>query len=191
MKRFVAGLVALFLLVSFIPISEARYYDANTGRFISEDPVGFQGGDVNLYAYVRNNPINGVDPSGLVVIADDLLLIGGTALVLGTAAYLQSPAGKKAISGIYNSIGTIFVDPYGNAIPTPVGGSITGSPDGRWIQGRDADGNPTGVRIDAGHDSHSDPRAQDPHAHVPGVANPDGTPWLPVNSGSQFSPCNK
>ncbi|MBI5196646.1 MAG: DUF2778 domain-containing protein [Nitrospirae bacterium] len=43
----------------------ARYYDATIGRFISEDPVGFAGGDVNLYAYVGNNPVNFVDPFGL------------------------------------------------------------------------------------------------------------------------------
>ncbi len=42
----------------------ARYYDAETGRFISEDPIGFAGGDVNLYAYVQNNPVMFVDPSG-------------------------------------------------------------------------------------------------------------------------------
>ncbi len=43
----------------------ARYFDAETGRFISEDPIGFAGGDLNLYAYVQNNPILFVDPSGL------------------------------------------------------------------------------------------------------------------------------
>lgn len=43
----------------------ARYYDPHAGRFISEDPMGFDAGDVNLYAYVQNNPIMGVDPSGL------------------------------------------------------------------------------------------------------------------------------
>ena len=42
----------------------ARYYDAETGRFISEDPMGFDAG-VNFYAYVENNPINYIDPSGL------------------------------------------------------------------------------------------------------------------------------
>jgi uncharacterized protein RhaS with RHS repeats len=42
----------------------ARYYDANVGRFISEDPAGFAGG-LNLYAYVGGNPIMLVDPSGL------------------------------------------------------------------------------------------------------------------------------
>ncbi len=43
----------------------ARYYDATIGRFISEDPVGFDGG-VNFYAYVSNNPIGYVDPFGLL-----------------------------------------------------------------------------------------------------------------------------
>ncbi len=46
----------------------ARYYDPRVGRFISEDPLGFDGGDVNLYAYVGNNPIMGVDPSGLCAV---------------------------------------------------------------------------------------------------------------------------
>lgn len=35
------------------------------GRFISRDPIGFAGGDVNLYGYVQNNPTNLKDPSGL------------------------------------------------------------------------------------------------------------------------------
>jgi hypothetical protein len=78
--------------------------------------------------------------------------------------------------------GPFYVDGRGNVIPTPPGGSVTGSPDGRYIQARGANGAPTGVRIDSGHKpaGHPDPRAQRPHAHVPGVTNPDGTPWLPV-----------
>jgi RHS repeat-associated protein len=43
----------------------ARYYDPSVGRFISEDPIGFDGGDVNLMAYVQNNPVSFADPSGL------------------------------------------------------------------------------------------------------------------------------
>ena len=43
----------------------ARYYDPEMGRFISEDPLGFDGGDVNLYAYCSNDPVNYIDPDGL------------------------------------------------------------------------------------------------------------------------------
>lgn len=42
----------------------ARYYDPMEGMFISKDPIGFAGGDVNLYRYVGNNVVNLVDPTG-------------------------------------------------------------------------------------------------------------------------------
>jgi len=34
-------------------------------RFISRDPIGFAGGQTNMYAYIQNNPINFKDPRGL------------------------------------------------------------------------------------------------------------------------------
>ena len=43
----------------------ARMYDPTLGRFTSEDPIGFSGGDINLYGYVSNNPLNSIDPYGL------------------------------------------------------------------------------------------------------------------------------
>ncbi|HEX9005572.1 MAG TPA: RHS repeat-associated core domain-containing protein, partial [Blastocatellia bacterium] len=42
----------------------ARWMDSSQGRFISEDPIGFSAGEINLYSYVSNNPINYSDPSG-------------------------------------------------------------------------------------------------------------------------------
>lgn len=43
----------------------ARYYAAQIGRFIEEDPIGFEAKDGNLYRYVANTPVNTVDPIGL------------------------------------------------------------------------------------------------------------------------------
>ena len=42
-----------------------RYYLPTLQRFIAEDPIGLRGGDVNLYAYVGNDPIDLLDPTGL------------------------------------------------------------------------------------------------------------------------------
>jgi RHS repeat-associated protein len=46
-----------------------RYYDPATARWISQDPLGFDAGDSNLYRYVRNSPTTATDPNGQVLIA--------------------------------------------------------------------------------------------------------------------------
>jgi RHS repeat-associated protein len=43
----------------------ARYYDPTTGRFVSEDRLRFNSGDVNFYTYVGGDPTNAADPFGL------------------------------------------------------------------------------------------------------------------------------
>jgi len=49
----------------------ARYYHPTLQRFISEDPIGFSGGDYNLFAYVKNNALTKRDPLGLAPCGDD------------------------------------------------------------------------------------------------------------------------
>ena len=48
----------------------ARDYDAETGRWIAKDPILFAGRQANLYAYVRNDPLNLRDPDGLQSLPD-------------------------------------------------------------------------------------------------------------------------
>jgi RHS repeat-associated protein len=43
----------------------ARYYDQNAGRFLSEDPIRFDGDGANFYRYVSNSPVDWIDPAGL------------------------------------------------------------------------------------------------------------------------------
>ena len=71
----------------------ARYYDAATGRFLAEDSVGFSGGDLNLFAYVGNNPLTFSDPIGLVRVEQAItssfgILANGIALSIGVSALL-------------------------------------------------------------------------------------------------------
>ena len=49
-----------------------RWYDAETGRWISKDPILLDGG-WNVYAFCDNDPINRTDPSGLAqVVVEDV-----------------------------------------------------------------------------------------------------------------------
>jgi RHS repeat-associated protein len=79
----------------------ARYYDPTVGRFISEDPLGFGGGDVNLYAYVRNQPVNWIDPWGTTGFYFDG---GGSPFVIddNDAVYklIQSAFGTATLTGV-------------------------------------------------------------------------------------------
>ena len=44
----------------------ARYYHPALGRFVSEDPIEYAGGDYNLFAYGQNSPLYIIDPLGLL-----------------------------------------------------------------------------------------------------------------------------
>lgn len=60
-----------FVFDDFSLLGRYRDYDAETGRWVSKDPILFNGGDTNLYGYTLANPINFVDPNGLSRIAYD------------------------------------------------------------------------------------------------------------------------
>ncbi|MFA5162873.1 MAG: RHS repeat-associated core domain-containing protein [Elusimicrobiales bacterium] len=72
----------------------ARYYAPDTGRFIQKDPIGFNGGDTNLYAYARNNPYNLKDSYGLFSVTIEGYLGMGGGITFGV-----NPNGKGFIIG--------------------------------------------------------------------------------------------
>ena len=118
----------------------ARDYDVETGRWTAKDPILFAGGDTNLYGYVLNDPVNFIDPEGLT---------------------------KDPITGA--DIGRFIVDPNGNVMTEPAGGTTTDYPPGsgsadthtRYPNGSNCQRlNPNG------HPNNPTPHG---HAHLPGT----------------------
>lgn len=70
----------------------ARYYNPQTGRFLSEDPIHFRGLDLNLYRYVENQPTIKTDPSGKIGIIGILGIAAGIGFLAGvTGDFLANP----------------------------------------------------------------------------------------------------
>ena len=63
--------------------NRARWYDPATGRWLSQDPIGFAAGDANLFRYVGNRPITATDPSGLeyATLDEEYIALGGPTYV--------------------------------------------------------------------------------------------------------------
>jgi len=82
----------------------ARYYDPEVGRFVSEDPIGFEGGDVNLYAYVGGNPVMFVDPEGLLnlrrVLSGTAMAVGGAVEIYGAATMEVGTVGMGTAAAV-------------------------------------------------------------------------------------------
>jgi RHS repeat-associated protein len=68
----------------------ARDYDAESGRWTTKDPIGFLGGDANLYAYVLNDPVNAVDILGTAPIPPHAFYHVVRSLLIQGAAPLEA-----------------------------------------------------------------------------------------------------
>jgi RHS repeat-associated protein len=115
----------------------ARYYDSRLQRFITEDPVGLAGGDVNLYEYVANDPQNLVDPLGLFVFiphgsslptsgrkdSDGAPGNGAFAPAPMGAAFGDTTAGNPAAAALGIGITAAY---YGYQYAPAIGKSLTG-----------------------------------------------------------------
>ena len=91
----------------------ARYYSTSLQRFISQDPIGFRSGDYNLYAYVKDNPVELSDPLGLAT---------GIGCAIGSSAGRGStgpiPGGPNK-DKTWPNFPVIVVGPDGMPVPAP------------------------------------------------------------------------
>jgi RHS repeat-associated protein len=80
---------------------KARFYSPALGRFLQTDPVGYQS-DLNLYAYVGNDPVNLTDPTGTIGI--NLGAAGIGAIIGGVSAGITAYGNGASPLGIGASI---------------------------------------------------------------------------------------
>ncbi|POZ52863.1 RHS repeat-associated core domain-containing protein [Methylovulum psychrotolerans] len=105
----------------------ARDYDAETGRWTAKDPIGFGGGDSNLYGYVVGDPVNWVDPNGL-----NAVTLGAKAASLAakvtSSLEIVNPVGLTILAGeVGYGVGSLIYDTWGDEIDAAVE-QVFGSP---------------------------------------------------------------
>ncbi len=100
----------------------ARYYSPALGRFIAEDPTGFSGGDVDLYAYTGNSPTSLLDPLGLntqVIVwtgtGTGESALGHVSVDINGTSYSWGPQSKDAVPGyltrVFDAPGEMDIEP--------------------------------------------------------------------------------
>ncbi|MBI2390058.1 MAG: fibronectin type III domain-containing protein [Deltaproteobacteria bacterium] len=91
----------------------ARDYDPETGRWTAKDPIGFGGGDTNLYGYVGNDPVNWTDPTGLDPYGGDAVfesrLLADGYMSPGDASAMSQGYGVGAAWGMAGYAGAVVI----------------------------------------------------------------------------------
>ncbi|EPJ2543718.1 RHS element core protein [Escherichia albertii] len=155
-----------------------RYYDPLQGRYITQDPIGLDGG-LNPYPYSLN-PIEYIDPLGL----EQLLLPSPGQKAAGQSCVID-PLTKQPI-------GSFAVDSKGNAMAVPIGGKVIGYPPNKI--------NPPGIHTTYANGSNMyrlDPLGHPPvntkphaHAHLPGTGPHNTGQGASLDINGEIVPAN-
>jgi RHS repeat-associated protein len=98
----------------------ARDYDPTIGRWVSKDPILFEGGQTNLYVYVGNDPVGFVDPEGLFLPALAIgICVGGGCEAAGAAALSAAVWGASTLAAAWagTQLGKWAAARWAEAIP--------------------------------------------------------------------------
>ncbi|MEK6772790.1 MAG: PKD domain-containing protein [Bdellovibrionota bacterium] len=99
----------------------ARDYHPEIGRWVTKDPIGFSGGDTNLFGYVMGDPVNLIDPSGRFGIAG--ATVGFISGAIG--GYVTGGAWGGVVGSVIGA-GVGAVNPWGaSAAGSFVGGVVS------------------------------------------------------------------
>ena len=89
-----------------------RDYDASTGRWTTQDPMLFGGGDWNLYRYAASDPVNVLDASGESIIATQMLNDEKELAKLGADGGTQALSRQKELRRLLCKNGATLLDRY-------------------------------------------------------------------------------
>jgi RHS repeat-associated protein len=160
-----------------------RFYDPETGRYISADPIGLVGG-MNLYAYVQNDPVNRIDPWGLNP---------GAAAAWGTFGKTVAGAATVAASPVIGVIITTASIVFG--MPTTVGDGTLKNVSDDWK--KDGEWRDSGIQDMPGYEDVFYPPEPDPNkqkrddAEEKCFALCEDYMGDPCGQGNEFSKCMK
>jgi len=107
-----------------------RDYDPAVGRWTAKDPIGFSGGDTDLYGYVLNDPVNAFDPDGRIVWVAARAIIGAginvaTTVIANGGNVTSQQLAAAAVSGVISGAIGALAGPLGGSVAHFIGKSAT------------------------------------------------------------------